>query len=439
MKTLKPTLNYNTFPFNVFFYSMIILPIISIITYYTTHSYYHRFYIPFMIFTAMSVVVMSISRGYRLRIPAYLLVYTLFIVYYVIRVYTNILGAGAALNDVGASVDSKTLSVILRDFQIRSFLLIFITETITPSIKQIHIMVRLLVLLFLFGVFVSIVQTAVDRHFLAANLSQSDDAISVSTYDARLVSIFGWISIQELGFSIPMVLVSVLPLINKKKRMFLVYVLSGFLMILISKFRYAMVGGVLSLLLSSFSTRQRYINVFRYSIILIIAIIVSIYVVNAVGLDFNKLLHQRLESKSYESRILAVSVFAEFFPKNLWLGSGGVVTSDVKEALAERSSHIHVGWLSLFYYYGLVGGVLFVIFFILFMRNAYLVGKKSGYWSPFYVLVLFAVNNCTLSIHNLFLLGIFVMMVMKAYMQKTLDDETTDPLTQIPKAQDYNN
>ena len=69
-----------------------------------------------------------------------------------------------------------------------------------------------------------------------------------------------------------------------------------------------------------------------------------------------------MKEKSAGTRILAVYMFLEFFPENPIFGTGGVMKADLVRAIRGRSSQIHVGILSLFYYYGLVGGFIYLFF-----------------------------------------------------------------------------
>ena len=61
-----------------------------------------------------------------------------------------------------------------------------------------------------------------------------------------------------------------------------------------------------------------------------------------------KYISDRILSKSADSRLLAVDLFSQFFPKNPVLGAGVRFTPDLKIALAERSSQIHVGYLHIY-------------------------------------------------------------------------------------------
>ena len=61
-----------------------------------------------------------------------------------------------------------------------------------------------------------------------------------------------------------------------------------------------------------------------------------------------------------------------------------------------RTSQIHVGWLKLLYYYGIVGALIYLSFVVALLRHLFLRAKKSKYWGSFFALLAFVVANFTL-------------------------------------------
>jgi len=135
-----------------------------------------------------------------------------------------------------------------------------------------------------------------------------------------------------------------------------------------------------------------------------------------------------LEETSAGTRLLAFKIFAKLFPEHPWLGKGKLHSfgagnsQDIRllVLLNNRSSQIHVGFLSLLYYYGVLGGGLFIIFVYLLARKLLKNAKIDGYWSPFLIWLMFIVNNFTDVYFYFNMNGILLGLVLsKYYQQKT--------------------
>jgi hypothetical protein len=83
--------------------------------------------------------------------------------------------------------------------------------------------------------------------------------------------------------------------------------------------------------------------------------------------------------------------------------------------LADRSSQIHVGYLSLLFYYGIIGGLLYFGFVYYFTKSLYSRAKVHGYFSPFYSWIGFLMANLTLSYFIPYEAGIFLVLLLDKY------------------------
>jgi len=142
-----------------------------------------------------------------------------------------------------------------------------------------------------------------------------------------------------------------------------------------------------------------------------------------IGIDVNNLLAQRiLETNkggfiggSASTRILAFEVFFKLFPNDPIFGVGSQITSDLLKELAGRSSQLHVGYLSLLYYFGIIGGVLYLGFIYYFTKSLYRNAKIHGYYSPFYSWIGFLLANLTLNYIIPFECGILIVLLLDKY------------------------
>ena len=102
------------------------------------------------------------------------------------------------------------------------------------------------------------------------------------------------------------------------------------------------------------------------------------------------------------TRLLAFDVFGHLYVENAIFGKGKLHDFEGKgkdyelvRALQGKSSQIHVGYLSLLYYYGLVGGLLFVGFLVFMTVSLYQSAKIHQHWGPFFGFIQFLLTNAT--------------------------------------------
>ncbi len=93
---------------------------------------------------------------------------------------------------------------------------------------------------------------------------------------------------------------------------------------------------------------------------------------------------------------------------------------DLMKMKGSRTSQIHVGYLSLFYYYGIVGGTLYLFFAFYLLKKLYSIAKKTGYWGSFYAFLTYfiSVMGTTVSFQIYFVGYIFAMVFHRFYEQE---------------------
>lgn len=133
------------------------------------------------------------------------------------------------------------------------------------------------------------------------------------------------------------------------------------------------------------------------------------------GFDVERFITERMMANSASTRLLAFEVFFEVFPNSPILGTGGVDTEEMTRLLGGKSSQIHVGFLKLFYYYGLIGGLLYTVFMVAFLTRLRKMAKISNYWGGFFAILVFFVANLTLYELSLFYFGPLLSIIIANY------------------------
>lgn len=128
-----------------------------------------------------------------------------------------------------------------------------------------------------------------------------------------------------------------------------------------------------------------------------------------------------LENRSMNTRLLAFEAFAKCFPDQPVLGAGntkyasgakGLWNYKLASFLAGRSAQIHVGFLDLFYLYGLVGGSLYVIFLFIAVKKVYVKTKIYNFRSPFWALMTIPIANLGIVSFNVMSAGLLLSFVL---------------------------
>lgn len=158
-------------------------------------------------------------------------------------------------------------------------------------------------------------------------------------------------------------------------------------------------------------------------------------IANFMGFDVEEYVYGRMMSEDATSRLLAFEVFFEVFPDNPIFGTGGVDTDRMLSLLGGRSSQIHVGFLKLFYYYGLIGGLLYLSFMAAILHRLRKMALLSGYWGGFFAILTFFIANLTLFELSLFYYGpILAIIFANHFYFNKINDKT---ITTLNNNQDF--
>jgi hypothetical protein len=276
-----------------------------------------------------------------------------------------------------------------------------------------------------------------------------DEEAVFNASDNRLLSIYSYLGrILGAGLAFVPIFILITEIFYKQNKKILIWLLMGAIFAFLTKARWTMVFFSLVFLLFVFNKSLK--KLFRYILILPLIISISFSALSIVGINAQGILEERIletnkknfNETSASTRLLAFKAFDKLYWKNPVFGTGdvkygmggtGEQSYELRRILGGRSSQIHVGYLSLFYLYGLVGGILFLLFLFFLLKRLYKDGKITGYWSPFIVFIGFSLNNFTEVNFSVFEMGLLVVLFANTYFRTNLlnkDDRKNKELLQ---------
>ncbi len=370
----------------------------------------------------VGVVLVLINRPFNgtIKFPRYLLFYLLFTLY---TFYSAFI-----LLDREFKIDYLFSNKLIGGFN-----LIFIIENLKVSKKFYYQTLKYSKIILVIAFLVILVQQAYKTDFLV-DPDIKESLVGASSNEVRLPSIYSWIGsllVTGLAF-VPIFLIMIEEMKIKKEKIFN-WVILGLTFAFLTKNRWIMLNMLLVFVLVFKDQRERIKQFLRYAIYLPIVIIIASIALSTFGVDIKGIAEDRIlesnkkagiENKSASSRLLAFTVFGKLFMQNPMLGRGsvkygmggtGAQDYKLKRILAGRSSQIHVGYLSLLYMYGLVGGFLFLTFLYLILKKLYLNAKKIKKWAPFLGILGFAVANLTLVTFHFYQVGLLYALFANGY------------------------
>ncbi len=143
----------------------------------------------------------------------------------------------------------------------------------------------------------------------------------------------------------------------------------------------------------------------KYFLIVTLAIFLFIFSMRLLNIDFQTIINERILSKSEGgitegsagTRLLAFRIFPKMFMESPIFGVGAQITQSLENELQGKSSQLHVGYLSLLYYYGIVGGGLYFLFLISLTKRLYRNAKLHGNLGPIFGWLAFVLANFSLN------------------------------------------
>jgi hypothetical protein len=412
-------LNKNTSLSNLLSYVIICLFALGPFIGYITRTVLNSEYEYVMVILCILPVPLIFLNDLSFRVPLYLKFLILFAIYTVI-------------SDIFIADKTIDIKYFYSNIFIGSVLICIIIENtfISEKFFKFLFIINHIVLFIAFAV--SIIQQFGNRLFFVDPVCYA--YLSAESYsDTRIPSIYtwvGWIASLGLCFFPILGLTIAHHLKNNYKGLFYLFFI-GAVVAFFSKSRYIYVNFMLLFLLIPVYRGLNIGSFFRYVTIFVFFLFSMYYGSKMIGMDTDKIINERILEKNKGgmlkgdagTRIFAFKVFNKLYFKNPIFGKGflhafGPGRSkdyELVRTLMGRSSQIHVGYLSLFYYYGLVGGLIFLLFLYAITRETYIGAKATLQWGPFFAILQYLLVNLTGVILNLFVMGIIISLVYHRY------------------------
>jgi len=358
----------------------------------------------------------------KIVFPKYLIFYLLFILY----VYYS------AFIQLDREFDVKYL---FSNKLIAGFNFFFIIENLHVSSKFYKKIIRISIGVFILAVMAILIQQAFNKNFFIRTDLVEGNVQSSDNTD-RLHSIYSWISFFGNGLGFVPIFILIVEYLDRKKKKILIWVVFGVIYLILTKGRWIMLNGILVFVILFVNKKNQSVIFFKYLLMIPFLILSSAIVLNVIGIDTKGIVEDRiletnkkdLSKKTAGTRLLAFTVFNKLYWDNAFFGvgsikygMGGTGKQDLRlrQALGGRSSQLHVGYLSVLYMYGLVGGSFFYIFLYLMLKRLYRDAKRTTFWAPFLGILGFAIANLTLVTFRIFEVGLVIVFVAnKFYVQQ---------------------
>jgi len=378
------------------------------------------------IYSYLTTTVLGINPNYLLGLIAYLLLAEVLLTKYredenlVIPGYLILLGLFAAYV-FGSSVfisdrfqEVSLIKYLYEDPFLKSFAFIFVLENTRFQKNHIQWALKCLFGVLILAALVTLRQVY-DPLFFRSEVIGNAASISFERYSEYVkglspfhaddveflsegyrTSIYSWISGISVGLDSLAIFSILFGLreIGRIKRLVLL-VCGGFISIL-SSARWIMLNFILITGQRIVGNKNPLFSGVKW--IIGLACIISLVGVSAslVGFDMASFIEKRLLAESAGTRIYAFKVFNQVYLDAPIFGTGGADTQKMLQLIQGKTSQIHVGWLKLLYYYGLVGGLIYAGFILALLKHLYTLARKSQYWGSFFAILAFVVANFTL-------------------------------------------
>ena len=410
---------------SILLYAFVLSPILAIFTVLILNNAFYNALSAYVWLVVAVVIFDKIGKHQRIVFPKYLKYLLIFVLYTII-------------SDHFLADKDLNVKYLYSNRLLSGFLAAFLAENINVSQSFIKKASFLSFVFLVFAFIVILYQQMVDETFLV-NLASENTIAAIYNSDyiqRRLPSIYSWSSLLDLNFGfigIITLIISKRMLERKKDYTILILILMALIFSFLTRGRWIMINAFLILIMYFNYKGVNIKNVILYGIISVLVIYSSISAMEYANIPVSKIINERifendksrLENTSAETRIFAFIVFAELFPEHPVFGKGelhsfGGTSKDFElvNALGGRSSQIHVGYLSLLYYYGIIGAFPWLMFLFFLLKKLYLEAKESKFYGGFFVFFGFMLANWTLVNFSIFYYGLVLALVFHNYYYK---------------------
>jgi len=371
------------------------------------------------------VILMTIKFGYlALKKPKYFMLGMLFAIYWFIWGQFNGIVEFSGLPKL----------IFANPFLLILFVFIIIENT-SFSERFIKRLILLFKITIVISFIVSLIQVLVDSHFFYPQqlIEETDTMSELGFYEIRNQSIFGYLDQNDIGLSfVPIISLFVgYHFYNKNNLIFMIFVIIAGLVCFLTNGRYVMINFILIFCQVFFLKNLTLFKKIRYLVSSVILIGLIITGLTYLGYDINDFWEERIMSESGNSRIIAFDMFGRFFGEHPLFGTGVRTNNELMSALYGRSSQIHVGYLSAFFEWGIVGASLIFIYWYRIAKDLYKKAKLSLFYGAFFGFMTFLIANTVLVQYTILFYGLIYCFVFSKYYYNIAGFENKNHLISI--------
>jgi hypothetical protein len=370
------------------------------------------------------LLITKFRNNENLRIPPYLIWLGLFTLY---LLFSKILISNLV-------IETGLLKYLYRDHFLRALVALLIIENTKFDKKAIDLSLKFLFWVIVIAAGVSVIQ--IDNPLFFRNAEWLKNFGSAEQYEKYLenlgtyqrsdldpvkegyrYSIYSWINDISIGIdamAIFSILLGIKALPGFKRG---ILIISAGLISFLSSSRWIMLNFLAIFSQRIIGQKQPFLYAFRLGISLVMILVLLVMAASVLGIDMNQFIQNRLLDESAGTRIYAFEVFGKVFPEHPIFGTGGADTPRMLMLIQGKTSQIHVGWLKMLYYYGIVGGLIYITFIFSMLRHLYKLAIHSRYWGSFFALLAVVLANFTLVELSIFYHGILLAMIFARYLQ----------------------
>lgn len=387
----------------------------------------------FIYFLFVEVLFSKYIHHGSIKIPAYLIALGTFAVY--------VFASKIFITD--EVLDTGIIRYLYRDPFLRSFCALFVLTNTSFDEKSLRYTIHFLFITLVVAALVSLRQVYDPLFFhngiLAGNFSSLDQYQTFMeslgpdpNYDITPLqegyrySIYSWISGISIGLD-SMAIFSILMGIRYQSRIrqALIFI-SGGLVSFLSSSRWIMLNFFLILSQRLIGKPNPLFFSFKLLIGTILGFFIMVQVASYFGMDVRQFVQNRLLDDSAGTRIYAFKVFGEVFYQQPIFGTGGENTEKMLMLIQGKTSQIHVGWLKILYFHGIVGAALFLSFVALLLHHLYVFAKVNRYWGGFFAVLAYALANWTLVEFSFFYHGLLLAVIFGRHYKNEVTERASD-------------
>ena len=405
------------------FYLLAFAPFIAFITTKYLNISFYNMLSPFvwLAFFLQLITVTSVHKK-KYIIPKYALFLGLFVVY---KMASDYFLVGKALN----------IKYIYTDYVLSGLLFMLIIENSLISKKLISRLFKINIVILIIAFLVILYQQVIDDTFFVdlAKDNVANYILNPDIYEKRMPYIYSWLSLLEVSFSFISIAAIILSIrLKKHRKIYITFIWLAAIVIFafLTKSRWIMINGLLLFLMYFLYHKVNFKSILKYFFIVIIFGYLGLNALEKINIPIKTILNDRilekknggLEQGSAGTRLLAFFIFYKLFPEHPILGkgymhnfSGDSKDHELTNMLAGRSSQIHVGYLSLFYYYGIIGGGIFLLFLYHLMKKLKREAKQTRFWGAYFAYLGFILANLTLVTFTVFWVGLNMALLFHRY------------------------